>query len=134
LSAITGRPKYLDVADDLRRKIASGTYVVGGELPSTRLLMEQYSVSVTVVRAAVRELRTEGLVVGQPGKAVYVKAEPAPSVPSAEFADIMDQLKDLRELLDDFAARLTRLENAAVARAAKGSKPARPAGRGGRRA
>jgi len=133
LSAITGRPKYVDVADDLRKKIAAGTYPVGGELPSTSRLMKQYEVSVTVVRAAVRELRTEGLVVGQPGKAVYVLAEPAPETPSAEFTEVMDQLRALRELLDDFDARLTRLEQATAPRG-RVSKPTRSGGREARRA
>ncbi len=133
MPAITRRPKYVDVADDLRQKIASGTYPVGGELPSTSRLMDQYEVSVTVVRAAVRELRTEGLVVGQPGKAVYVLAEPAPETPSAEFTEVMDQLRVLRELLDDFDARLTRLEQTTTPRG-RASKSTRLSGREARRA
>src|SRR5690349_17251950 len=76
LSDQTSRPKYQQVADDLRRSIAAGTYPVGAELPSTSQLTARYSASTTVVRAAIRELRTEGLVVGQPGKAVYVQAVP----------------------------------------------------------
>jgi GntR family transcriptional regulator len=133
LPAITGRPKYLDVADDLRKKIAAGTYPVGAEVPSTSRLMEQYEVSVTVVRAAIRELRTEGLVLGQPGKGVYVQAEPAPETPSAEFTEVMDQLQALRELLDDFDTRLTRLEHATSSRG-RASKSTRSGGREARRA
>ena len=133
MPAITRRSKYLDVADDLRKKIAGGTYPVGAEIPSTSRLMEQYEVSITVVRAAVRELRTEGLVIGQPGKAVYVQAEPAPATPSAEFTEVMGQLRALRELLDDFDARLTRLEKATAPRG-KASKSTRSGGREARRA
>lgn len=80
----TGQPKYLEVAADLRAAITAGTYAVGGELPSTARLTEQYSVSTTVVRAAVRELRSEGLVVGQPGKAVFVRAAPDAAEPTVE--------------------------------------------------
>ncbi len=133
MPAITRRSKYLEVADDLRKKIAGGTYPVGAEIPSTSRLMDQYEVSITVVRAAVRELRTEGLVVGQPGKAVYVTAEPAAETPSAEFTEVMGHLRALRELLDDFDARLTRLEKAAAPRS-RVTKSARSGGRGARRA
>jgi DNA-binding FadR family transcriptional regulator len=74
--------------------------------------MDLYKASVTVVRAAVRELRTEGLVLGQPGKAVYVQDVPSPAAPSEEFVELTDQLSAMREVLGDFEARLLRLEKA----------------------
>ncbi|KAA1019033.1 winged helix-turn-helix transcriptional regulator [Pseudonocardia sp. EV170527-09] len=100
----TSRPKYLQVADDLRRAIRSGTYPVGSELPSTSQLVRSHEVSTTVVRAAVRELRQEGIVRGQPGKAVYVTATPD-EVPSsgAGAEDIMALVRDLQD-------RVARLE------------------------
>lgn len=132
--AATGRPRYLEVADDLRKKIAMGTYPVGSNLPSTARLMQLYEASVTVVRAAVRELRTEGLVIGQPGKGVFVRDEPAPEVPSDEYLEITDHLKAMRDVLDDFEARLARVEESAGLRRPKGARPSGQAGRGGRRA
>jgi DNA-binding GntR family transcriptional regulator len=126
----TGRPKYLEIADDLRAKIANGTYPIDGELPSTARLMELYDVSTTVVRAAVRELRTEGLVVGQPGKAVYVQAEPQPAEPSPEYSKVMGQLKAVRRALADLDARMSRLEAAAPGQ----TKPAERTRRAGGRA
>ena len=134
MPAITGRPKYLEVADDLRRKIAARTYPVGSEIPSTSRLMELYEVSVTVVRAAVRELRTEGLVVGQPGKAVYVQGEPSPAAPSDEFVELMGQLNAMHEVLDGFETRLSRLEEAAGLGRPKGGPQVRSGGRRERRA
>lgn len=111
------RPKYLLIADDLRAKITDGTYPVGAALPSTSQLMQVYDVSVTVARAAVKELQNEGVAEGQPGKAVYVQREPAPAEPSAEYRDITHQIGALRETvrqavqqLDD---RLTKLEQSA---------------------
>jgi GntR family transcriptional regulator len=133
LASISSRPKYLDLADDLRAKIANGTYAVGAELPSTTQLMQIYDVSVTVVRAAVRELRHEGLVLGQPGKGVYVQAEPSPTPPTAEYTDIMDQLHALRGILDDFDARLTRVEETAGHRSGQPRKRARSVDNRGRR-
>lgn len=114
MTASTRRPKYQQVADDLRAKITDGTYPVGGTLPSTSQLMETYEVSVTVARAAVKELQNEGIAEGQPGKAVYIQREPRPAEPSAEYREIKQQIEALRETfgrtvqqLDD---RLTKLE------------------------
>lgn len=114
---VTGGPKYVHVANELRRAISAGVYPIGAELPSTARLTESYGVSTTVVRAAVRELRDEGLVRGQPGKAVYVTAEPdgqpAPTVD--------DRLRHLSETvhaaLRDFDERLTALEGRTSRRA-----------------
>lgn len=118
MSATTRRPKYRQIADDLRAKISDGTYPVGTELPSTSQLMATYDVSVTVARAAIKELQNEGIAQGQPGKAVYVHREPAPAEPSAEYREITHQIQSLREALDhavqELDHRLTRLEQAAA--------------------
>ncbi|MGH3615875.1 MAG: winged helix-turn-helix domain-containing protein [Pseudonocardia sp.] len=109
---VTGRPKYQHVADQLRRAISAGSYPVGSELPSTARLTESYGVSTTVVRAAVRELRDEGLVRGQPGKAVYVTAEPDGDLhDEASVADRLQALSDtMHAALRDLDARLKTLE------------------------
>ena len=104
----TGRPKYVEVAASLRNAIAAGTYPVGSELPSTARLTEQFAVSTTVVRAAVRELRGEGLVVGQPGKAVYVRAVPGEPSATTPVEQRLDELTAQRARLDE---RLTALED-----------------------
>lgn len=105
----TGRPKYVEIAESLRAAIAGGTYPVGSELPSTARLTEQFGVSTTVVRAAIRELRTAGLVVGQPGKAVYVRAEPDIVVPDVEQR--LDELAAfVRTELTSLSERIAALE------------------------
>ncbi len=91
----TGRPKYVEVAERLRSAIAAGVYPVGGELPSTARLTESFGVSTTVVRAAIRELRDAGLVVGQPGKAVYVRAVPDAEDGPAGASDVEARLREL---------------------------------------
>ncbi len=76
--------------------------------------MASYQVSVTVARAAIKQLQTEGLAEGQPGKGVYVIREPAPGEPSAEFVEITRRIEDLRDTLGaamtQLDARLTALE------------------------
>jgi GntR family transcriptional regulator len=62
------------IADDLRELITSGELVAGGKLPSERELSERYGVAPQTVRQAVAILKHEGLVVGQAGRGVFVRA------------------------------------------------------------
>ena len=94
----SGSPKYMQVAAELRSAIRTGTYPVGSTLPSTSQLTRSFDVSTTVVRAAIRELREEGLVFGQPGKAVYVAAEPADTDEPA--GDLAHQVRELSATLN----------------------------------
>lgn len=64
----SGRPAYLQVADDLRASIFQGRFTPGTRLPSYGTLMKQYGVSITVIRNAIRELGTESLVRTHQGK------------------------------------------------------------------
>ena len=97
----SGRPKYEEVATALRRAIAAGTYPVESALPSTAQLMNQFEVSSTVVRAAIRELRNEGIVVGQPGKAVFVRG-----TPSSDERTVEERLDELSTHMHDELASL----------------------------
>ncbi|WP_406443075.1 GntR family transcriptional regulator [Streptomyces sp. NBC_01613] len=84
-------PAYKRLADDLRSQIASGKLEVGTALPSASQLVKAHGVSTTVVRDAIRILREEGLVYGQPGKAVFVRATPDES---ASERLTLDELTD----------------------------------------
>src|SRR5437588_3585213 len=75
---VTGRAAYLQIADALRNKIRSGELAPGDALPSLSQLMAEFGVSNTVVRSAMQILRSEGLVVGQQGKGVYVREPGGP--------------------------------------------------------
>jgi DNA-binding GntR family transcriptional regulator len=110
LTAITGQPAYQQIADDLRRKIADGTYPVGEPIPSTTALMSMYNGSITVVRAAIKDLQSEGLLIGQPGKGVYVQEKPSAGRGSAS-PDVVAQLAELdqtvRQLREQLAQSVT---------------------------
>jgi DNA-binding GntR family transcriptional regulator len=95
----SGRPAYLQVADDLRVGILKGRYEPGSQLPSYGALMEHYGVSITVVRSAIRELRTESLVRTHQGKGVFV-SDPLPATRRGE-----------PEVPTDTAARVGKLES-----------------------
>ena len=107
MTAITGQPAYRQIAEDLRSKIGDGSYPVGAALPSTSQLMEIYGVSITAVRAAVRELQSEGLLIGQPGKGVYVAAQPKVR---ADQVDTHAQLASLSETVRRLEERVAKLE------------------------
>ncbi|GAA1864433.1 winged helix-turn-helix domain-containing protein [Asanoa iriomotensis] len=70
------RPSYMDIVDDIRRQIAGGRLAPGATLPTCRELCARYQVSRQTVGSAMIVLRTQGLVVGQQGRAVYVSADP----------------------------------------------------------
>ena len=106
-----GQPKYLHIAAELRRAISAGTYPVGSELPSTAKLTETYGVSTTAVRAAVRELQSEGLVRGHAGKAVYVTALPS-SAPAGDRT-LEARVQELTENVRNLDRRLAALEREA---------------------
>jgi GntR family transcriptional regulator len=72
-----GRPLYEQVADALRAEIREGRYRPGDKLPSERELTKRFEVSKMTVRAAIVQLRGEGLVTSRVGYAVLV-AEKGP--------------------------------------------------------
>lgn len=56
------RPRFLQIADDIRNRIAKGELKEHDILPSERSLSEQYNVSRMTARRALEALETEGLV------------------------------------------------------------------------
>ena len=109
----SGRPAYLQLADQIRSKILSGGLPDGSVLPSTSKLATEHDVSTSVVKAAVSVLRTEGFVVGQQGKGVFVRTAGAtlssPVHPTAEDgAD--ERLTEILTTLRDLSKRMSRLE------------------------
>jgi len=67
------RLTYQQIAADLAARIAAGEYdAADGLLPSYAKLADLYSVSVATVQRAIALLRDRGVVVGIPGRGVYV--------------------------------------------------------------
>ncbi|MER7506218.1 winged helix-turn-helix domain-containing protein [Nonomuraea pusilla] len=102
----TGRPGYLQIADDLRAQIHGGALAPGTPLPSTAQLAARYDASLSVVKMAVGILRNEGLVIGQQGKGVFVR-----DTDEAQTSDdLAGEVAELRAKVDDLSARLARVE------------------------
>ncbi|GAA1550045.1 GntR family transcriptional regulator [Kribbella hippodromi] len=74
MSVFSGRPAYLQIADDLRSQILEGALQADDKLPSEPALMDDYGVSRIVVRQALDVLRAEGLIVKQQGRGSFVRA------------------------------------------------------------
>lgn len=65
-------PLYVQIRDELRRKILEGHYAVHERLPSENELMGSFGVSRITIRQALRDLHNEGLVFSAQGKGTYV--------------------------------------------------------------
>jgi DNA-binding GntR family transcriptional regulator len=61
---------YLQVADDLERRISDGEIEV--KLPGERDLAEDYGVAYTTVRRAMEVLRDRGLIITRHGRGTFV--------------------------------------------------------------
>lgn len=70
------RPLQIQVADQLRQEIETGSLAAGAKLPTLDALAEQYLCSLAVVRKAVDLLRQQGLVVTVQGKGTFVRTRP----------------------------------------------------------
>lgn len=78
MSNFTGRPAYLQIADDIRSQILEGALRADDQLPSEPGLMADYGVSRIVVRQALDVLRSEGLIVKQQGRGSFVREQRPP--------------------------------------------------------
>ena len=72
-SEVGGRLPSRRIADDLRAMIRCGDLPAGGRLPSERELAARYGAARNTAREAVAILRSEGLVVAQHGRGVFVR-------------------------------------------------------------
>jgi DNA-binding GntR family transcriptional regulator len=112
---MSGTPAYLQVAADLRKQITSGSLPVGEKIPSMTQLRELYSVSNTVIRDALAELRREGLIIGQQGKGVFVQEKPnAGDTVSDDARMIHERLDAITQTVRRLDERMAALEQAAA--------------------
>lgn len=134
-ASLTGR-----VAGLLRAAIAEGEFKTGDRLPSAADLTRQHGVSRTVVREAVAELRSEGLVESRKGAGVYVRRNaPIPVSESrlTSLPEVIDML-ELRAAVEVEAAGLAAqrgspAQHAAIREALKAIREDDSKGKGGAR-
>src|ERR1700735_4453680 len=78
------KPKYQQIADDLRDKIMRGEYEADAQLPTKAALMERYDVALNTVERATEVLRGLGLVETYPGVGTFARKPPADSATDSE--------------------------------------------------
>src|SRR4051812_36682973 len=71
-----GQPRYQQVARELKRGIADGTWPVGARLPTELELCERFGISRFTARAAVRLLEQSGLITRRQRVGTVVVATP----------------------------------------------------------
>jgi DNA-binding GntR family transcriptional regulator len=74
---VTVKMTYRQIANDLAQRIRNGEYPPGYELPSYAQLAELYSVSTATASRAYGLLHDRGLIVGSPGRGVFVADQPS---------------------------------------------------------
>ncbi len=110
------RPRYVQVADDLRRSVTIGILKAGEQLPATRELAEQYGVAPMTAQKAIDLLKSEGIVYSAVGRGTFVRtsAQDDGAEPSSEFSALITQVEQLRasvrEQMSQLDQRLTELE------------------------
>jgi len=69
-------PRYIQISDLFRQRIARGQWKVGDQLPTLDVLVEDLNVSRVTIRQAIDVLSHEGLVTPQQGRGTFVTAAP----------------------------------------------------------
>ena len=72
ISQADPRPMYLQIIEQVRRRIAVGDWGPGQEIPSIRVLAASLRVSVITIKRAYLELEHEGVLTTRQGKGTFV--------------------------------------------------------------
>ena len=103
---------YLQITEQIRRRIVVGDWPPGTQMPSIRQLAVALSVSVITIKRAYRDLEEEGVIVTRHGKGSVVAARPDTEVQriEKELEHVLGQAVELGTLLgvspQELAARL----------------------------
>jgi GntR family transcriptional regulator len=74
----TGKPVYLQLADQIRYAAASGRLRPGEPLPSLRPLAEELRINRNTIAKAYAELESQGIIETIPGKGFFLKQKNSP--------------------------------------------------------
>ncbi|MHA4875136.1 GntR family transcriptional regulator, partial [Enterococcus faecium] len=70
---VARKPRYLEVAEDLRAQIAAGAFPQAEQFPTEAVLCRTYGVSRFTVREALRTLQQEGLIQRRRGSGTVIQ-------------------------------------------------------------
>jgi DNA-binding GntR family transcriptional regulator len=84
--------RYIEIADELRRRIRDGMYPIGSKLPTIAQMQAEFEVrGLNTIRSAYAPLIAEGLLRGERGVGVWVLAAPPPR--DMTVADALNELR-----------------------------------------
>ena len=101
LSQADGRPMYLQIMEQIKRRIAVGDWKPGQAIPSIRQLAVDLQVSVITVKRAYLELEREGIIATHHGKGSIVATgtDVTSRIYQQELAKHLEQAARLGSLL-----------------------------------
>lgn len=115
-------PIYRQIADQIRRGVASGALQSGEQLPSVRVLAEQLVVNPNTVARAYADLTRDGVLDSQAGKGLFVAPRRVVFAPEERARRLEAALEtfvhevlllgfDKKELLERLKRKLQEIEN-----------------------
>lgn len=104
-------PRYVQIADLLRQRIARGGWRPGLKVPSNEDLMREFGVSRITVREAVGVLARDGLLEARQGTGTFVSGE----VADDRWLRVETTLSDLAEVYRDTSPELLNVAEGTVA-------------------
>ena len=104
LEPTAGRRLYEDIVQQFHLLIRQGGLEHGAKLPSERAMAEQFKVSRSSVREAIRSLELQGLVVAKRGSGTFINTQDLDSVVAllastlSSGSGVLDNLDDIFEM------------------------------------
>ncbi len=90
---------FEDVVALILERIEEGEWPVGDRLPSEPKLCQLFDVSRSTVRAAIKSLQLQGILISRPGSGTYVTRRAPVILESRALADVMANPEAYRDLL-----------------------------------
>jgi GntR family transcriptional regulator len=90
-------PKYAQIADIFRQRVARGIWAQGLRLPANELLAAEFGVSRVTIRQAVDLLARDGIIEAQQGRGTFITGTPAQD----RWLKVETTLSDLAEVYRD---------------------------------
>jgi GntR family transcriptional regulator len=97
ISQTDPRALYLQVIEQIQRRVAAGDLPPGTELPSIRQLAADLAVSVITIKRAYLELERNGTITTRQGKGSVVSDNPGPSTSIAQ-QELQSHLNEAAQL------------------------------------
>jgi len=103
-------PRYVQLADLMRQRIARGIWPESHRLPSLEKLVEEFGVARVTVRQAIELLAREGLVSAQQGRGTFVTNEPKQD----RFISVVTTLDELSRTYHDTRPEIVTIDESAT--------------------